>query len=107
MIERYQVKSISAIWEDQRKFTYYHQVELALLSALTEKGLIPTIDLKPFISVKIDPVRISEIEKETKHDLIAFCQSITEQLPPNISRYYHFGVTSSDIIDTAHSLIIS
>ena len=56
--------------------------------------------------VKIDPKRIKEIEKVVKHDVIAFCSSITEQLNEKDARFFHWGVTSSDIIDTAHSLLI-
>ena len=56
--------------------------------------------------VKIDPKRIKEIEKVVKHDVIAFCSSITEQLSEEEARFFHWGVTSSDIIDTAHSLLI-
>ena len=56
--------------------------------------------------VKINPPRILEIEKIVKHDVIAFCSSITEQLSEEESKFFHWGVTSSDIIDTAHSLLI-
>ena len=50
--------------------------------------------------------RIREIEKETKHDMIAFCTAVTEGMEGALSQYFHYGVTSSDIIDTAQTLII-
>jgi adenylosuccinate lyase len=104
MIERYDSPEISDIWKDFNKFKCYLEVELALLKALEgkriPKGIVDTITQK----AKISPERIKEIEKITKHDVIAFCTSITENLPPEISKYFHFGCTSSDIIDTATTL---
>jgi len=104
MIERYDSPEISDIWKDFNKFKCYLEVELALLKALEgkriPKGIVDTIIQK----AKISPERIKEIENITKHDVIAFCTSITENLPPEISKYFHFGCTSSDIIDTATTL---
>lgn len=104
MIERYDSPEISDIWQDFNKFKCYLDVELALLKALEgkriAKGIVDTISQK----AKISPERIKEIEKITKHDVIAFCTSITENLPPEISKFFHFGCTSSDIIDTATTL---
>jgi len=106
MIERYDSPEISDIWADQNKFKTYLEVELALVEALEgvriPEGIAQTIKSKAVIS----PERIKEIEKTTKHDVIAFCTSITENLPPEISKYFHFGCTSSDIIDTATTLQI-
>lgn len=106
MITRYEVKEISQLWTDEFKFKKYLEVELALLETLEEKNIIPKNTIKQFSNVKINPTRIKEIEETTQHDVIAFCTSITEQVPSSASRFFHFGVTSSDIIDTAHSLII-
>jgi adenylosuccinate lyase len=104
MIERYDSPEISDIWKDYNKFKCYLEVELSLLKALEgkriPKGIVDTITQK----AKISPERIREIENITKHDVIAFCTSITENLPPEISKYFHFGCTSSDIIDTATTL---
>jgi adenylosuccinate lyase len=106
MIERYDSPEISDIWSDQNKFKTYLDVELALIKALEgvriPEGISQTIKSKAVIS----PERIREIEKTTKHDVIAFCSSITENLPPEISKYFHFGCTSSDIIDTGTTLQI-
>ncbi len=106
MIPRYEDKSISNIWEEKQKFSYFLQAELAILSTF-EGTLIPEGYSKEIENkVTINPQRIMEIEETTKHDVIAFCSSITEQLPPELGKYFHFGVTSSDIIDTALGLQI-
>ena len=106
MISRYNSLEISDIWCEEHKFKTYLKVELALLRAL-EGTLIPEGVTKNFEqSLKIDVDRIKEIEKETRHDVIAFCTSITEQVPSEFGKYFHFGCTSSDIIDTATNLQI-
>lgn len=106
MIERYDSPEISEIWKDYNKFSTYLSVELALVKALEGK-LIPD-GIHDLIKgkAKIDPERIKEIEKVTKHDVIAFCTSITENIPSEVSKYFHFGCTSSDIIDTATNIQI-
>ena len=107
MIPRYESKEISNIWSDQYKFETFIKVELAILCALEETKVIPQgITKKIKETAKINCDRIYEIEEETKHDIIAFSTSITEQLPKEIGKYFHFGVTSSDIIDTAFSIQI-
>ena len=106
MISRYDSPEISDIWADYNKFKTYLDVELALLRALEgtkiPKGIVDTISEK----AKINPERILEIEQVTRHDVIAFCTSITENLPDEISKYFHYGCTSSDIIDTSLTLQI-
>ena len=106
MISRYDKKEISSIWDDHSKFSTYLEVELAILKSL-EGEMIPegTSD-KIRSQAKIDPDRINEIEQKTRHDVIAFCTSITENLDAETGKYFHFGVTSSDIIDSATVLQI-
>ena len=104
MIARYDVKEISDIWSDESRFQLMLNVEIALLKSLEISGKIPAKTHQAFDHVKVNPSRITEIEKITRHDVIAFCTSITEQVPPEIGKYFHFGVTSSDILDTALSL---
>ena len=106
MIPRYEIKDISSLWSDERRFEKFLEVEIALLKALEKKNIIPYGTANAFKNVKINPARILEIEEITRHDVIAFCSSITEQVDPSIARYFHFGVTSSDILDTALSLQI-
>lgn len=107
MIPRYERSEISKIWTDKSRFTYLFKAELAILSALENAGRIPQgVTETTKKSCKINPNRIYEIEAEVHHDVIAFTTSITEQLPTEIGKYFHFGVTSSDILDTALSLQI-
>lgn len=106
MISRYDSPEISAIWTDLHKFETYLQVELAVLQAL-EKDIVPKgVSAAIAKSATINPLRIDEIEKITRHDIIAFCTSITENIAPEIGKYFHFGVTSSDIIDTSLTIQI-
>lgn len=106
MIERYEIKEISQLWTEEYKFKKFLDVEVALLRALANRDLISdeVANLAQNCTIKIS--RIHEIEKETKHDVIAFCTSITEQMPKEFGKFFHFGVTSSDIIDTALMLQI-
>lgn len=106
MINRYEVKDISRLWTEEAKFQYFLKVELAHLETLEEFQIAPAGSVAKLKSAKVDPTRIAEIEKTTAHDVIAFCSSITEQFPTEVGRFFHFGVTSSDIIDTAHALLI-
>ncbi len=104
MIPRYEVKELSHIWSDRNKFDTYLRVELAILRALEGKKIPKGISRRVAERAVIDPQRIAEIEKITKHDIIAFCTSITENLDPEAGKYFHYGVTSSDIIDTCVTL---
>jgi len=106
MISRYEQKEITNIWSDQYKFETYIKIELALLKVL--EGTIIPIGISDQIKSKatVNIERINEIEQLTKHDIIAFCTSITENLDPSVGKYFHFGVTSSDIIDTTINIQI-
>ncbi|MFW5887185.1 MAG: adenylosuccinate lyase [Bacteriovoracia bacterium] len=107
MISRYDKSEISSIWTDHFKFQKFLEVEIALMEAQEKNGLIPKGSAQIVqAKVQINTKRIEEIEKDVGHDVIAFCSSITEQLPRKIGKYFHFGVTSSDIIDTALNLQI-
>ena len=106
MIPRYDSPEISDIWSEYNKFKTYLEVELALIEALEGRRIPKGVSLAIREKAKISPERINEIEAVTRHDVIAFCTSITENLPKDISKYFHFGCTSSDIIDTATTLQI-
>ena len=106
MIPRYEKTQISSIWSETARASYYLTVELALLKSLEQNKVIPSGTFDQFKNVKVSIDRINEIEKEVKHDIIAFCTSITEQVNKEYSKYFHYGVTSSDIIDTAQNLQI-
>ncbi|MGE3611069.1 MAG: adenylosuccinate lyase [Bacteriovoracaceae bacterium] len=105
MIPRYEIPEISALWNENKKFSYFLKVELALLEALQDENIIPKLNYDfSHLEIKLD--RIHALEAQVHHDVIAFCTSITEQLPQACGKYFHFGCTSSDIIDTALSLQI-
>lgn len=106
MIARYEVKAISEIWSEKSRLKHLFEVEMALMKAQEELGIVPPSTHQAYNTVEIRPERVAEIEKTTRHDVIAFCTSITEQVAAEQAKYFHFGVTSSDILDTALSLQI-
>lgn len=106
MIERYEIDEIKKIWEEEEKFRAYLQVEVAHLRTLEEDGIAEAGSADKISRAKINTSRIAEIEKTTNHDVIAFCSSITEQFSPEEGKFFHFGITSSDVIDTAHALLL-
>jgi adenylosuccinate lyase len=104
MIDRYMPKDFEEIWSEENMFRTWLRVELEVCRILCEKGWIPresmnTIEQKANFSV----VRIREIENITHHDLIAFTTSVAEFVGPD-SRYIHWGLTSTDVVDTARGL---
>src|SRR5258708_34177700 len=95
---------MGAVWSDQRRDETWLEVELAAADAMAEAGLIPreaAAELRA--KAAFDPTRIEEIEAITQHDVIAFTTAVAEQVGP-VARYLHFGLTSSDVIDTAQAL---
>ncbi|HOK79767.1 MAG TPA: adenylosuccinate lyase [bacterium] len=106
MIPRYTRKEIGNVWSDETKFRTYLEVELAVIEAYQELGVIPS-DIARHIKqhAKIDIKRIEEIEKQTNHDIIAFVEQIGETIGDS-SRYFHYGMTSSDLVDTATNLLL-
>ena len=104
MIDRYTTKEMDAIWSDQNKFETWKKVELAVAEIMSMKGIIPKESFEQ-INKKADfeVSRILEIEKETRHDVIAFLTNMGEYIGPD-SRYVHMGMTSSDLLDTSLAL---
>ncbi len=106
MIERYSREEISKIWDLNSKFDYYLQVELAVCDAYAQLGVIPKDAAEQIRqNAKFSIERIDEIEKEVRHDVIAFLTCVNESLG-DLGRYVHVGMTSSDVIDTAFALQI-
>jgi adenylosuccinate lyase len=104
MIERYSRKEISKIWDLENKFRIWLDIEIAACEAQSEKGIIPKDSLKTIKEkASFDLKRIEEIESQVHHDVIAFLTSVAEFVGPD-SRYVHYGLTSSDIGDTALSV---
>jgi len=95
------------VWEDQNKYQRWLDVELAVIETLAADGVIPkdaAAEIKARASFSVD--RINQIEAEVKHDVIAFTTSVAEYVGP-ASRYFHFGLTSSDVLDTAMALQVA
>jgi adenylosuccinate lyase len=107
MIPRYTRPKMGKIWEDQNKYQRWLDVELAVTETLAEHGVIPkqeAAEIQAKASFSVD--RINEIEAEIKHDVIAFTTSVAEYVGP-ASRFFHFGLTSSDVLDTAMALQVA
>src|SRR6188472_937005 len=104
MIPRYTSPEMGRIWSDQRKYETWLQVEIAAVDAMARAGIVPS-DAARDIRDKgaFDIPRIEAIEQVTQHDVIAFTTSVAEHVGPS-ARWLHFGLTSSDVIDTAQAL---
>ena len=104
MVERYAREAMKSKWSIQAKYDAWLKVELAAVRAWNKLGLITDDDCEKIQkNAKFDIARIDEIEKTTKHDVIAFLTSVSESLGDE-SRFVHYGMTSSDCIDTAAAL---
>jgi len=94
------------IWEDENRYSKWLDVELAACEAMAEEGIVPREALKTIKDRAAFSVeRILEIEKQTKHDVIAFLTNLEEHIGPD-SRYIHLGLTSSDVLDTSFALLL-
>jgi len=105
MIPRYTNPEMGRIWSDQRKYETWLQVELAAVDAMARAGIVPedaARDIRARATFTID--RIEDIEQVTQHDVIAFTTAVAEAIGPESARWLHFGLTSSDVIDTAQAL---
>ena len=106
MIPRYTRPEMAKIWTEQRKFETWLEIELLVCEALSELGEIPSEAVKEIREKsKFDVQQINEIEKVTKHDVIAFLTNVGESIGP-LSKYLHYGLTSSDILDTSLALLL-
>ena len=104
MIERYTLPEMGAVWSDQAKFQTWLDVEVAAARAMAKHKIIPAAAAKVIAAkAKFDVKRINEIEAEVNHDVIAFLTSVSEFVGEP-AKYLHFGMTSSDVLDTALSL---
>ena len=104
MIARYTSPEMGRIWSDRRRFETWLEVETVAAEVMADAGIVPK-DAARDIRAKgnFDPARIDEIEKTTQHDLIAFTTNVAEYVGPSAS-WLHFGLTSSDVVDTALAL---
>ena len=106
MIERYTRPEMGEVWTETARYRAWLRVELAVCEVLAERGVIPAQALEAIRArAGFDVTRIEEIEREVRHDVIAFLTNVAEHVGPE-SRWIHYGMTSSDVIDTALALQI-
>ena len=104
MIERYARPEMQAVWSEEARFQRWLDVELAVCDVLAERGQIPRQAAQAIRArARFDPARIAEIEREVRHDVIAFLTDVGTHVGPE-ARFLHLGMTSSDTIDTALAL---
>src|SRR5271168_4059742 len=105
MIQRYSRAEMREIWSEQRKLEIWLQIELIASEALVAEGIVPEKDfaqMKAKAAFNIE--RCKELEKTLNHDVIAFTTNVAENIGAPASRWLHFGLTSSDVIDTAFAV---
>jgi adenylosuccinate lyase len=104
LIERYTLPEMGELWTETHKLKTWLQVEIAACEAQAELGYIPAEAVEEIkAKANFDPQRVLEIEKEVKHDVIAFLTNVNEYVG-DVGRYIHVGMTSSDVLDTALAL---
>src|SRR5213080_4770866 len=106
MIDRYTLPEMGALWSEETKFQKWLDVEIAVCEVHAEMGTIPRDALEQIKArARFSVERINEIEKTTDHDVIAFTTNLAENIGPS-SRFVHYGLTSSDVVDTANALLL-
>jgi adenylosuccinate lyase len=104
MIPRYTHPEMGGIWSEQRRYETWLAVELAATDAMADAGLVPADAVRELRArAAFDLKRIEEIEQVTQHDVIAFTTAVAEKVGP-AARWLHFGLTSSDVVDTAQAI---
>jgi len=111
MIDRYTRPEMGRIWSEENKYRQWLEVELAAADAMAETNDVPPEAARTLRKLaKFDLARIHEIEREVKHDVIAFTTAVSESLAAagdkDVSRWLHFGLTSNDVVDTAQALLV-
>jgi len=107
MIDRYALPELRELFSEQHKLDLWLRIELLAVEARHAAGLIPDADWERIRTSagSVDGARAREIEQESQHDVIAFLRSVTERLGPE-GRWLHFGLTSSDVLDTATAVVL-
>ena len=106
MIDRYSRPVMKKLWSDKQKFDTYLKIEVLNAEALNKLNIVNDNDLKLIKdNAKYSLRRVKELEKETKHDVIAFTRAVSESLG-NEKRFIHYGLTSTDVVDTAYGLLL-
>jgi len=106
LIPRYTRPEMGRIWSDENRFRTWLTVEVAATDTLAEAGIVPSEAAKAIRqSADFNLERIYEIEAEVRHDVIAFTTAVAEMVGPH-ARWFHYGLTSNDVVDTAQALLI-
>ena len=106
MIPRYSRPEMSAVWTEENKFGAYLKVEIEAAAAWSKLDVIPAEDVEKLrTKATFDVQRIYEIEKETRHDIVAFTRAVSESLGDE-KKWVHYGLTSTDVVDTANGYLI-
>jgi adenylosuccinate lyase len=106
MIPRYSRPEMAQIWSDESRFGAWLRVEIAASEALAARGVVPEEAVEAIREkARFDVARIEEIEREVQHDVIAFVSNVAENVGPE-GRWIHYGLTSSDVVDTALALLL-
>ncbi|HMS54436.1 MAG TPA: lyase family protein, partial [Fimbriimonadaceae bacterium] len=113
MIERYCTEAMTSLWSREAKYARWLEVEVAICAEYAEAGIIPREDYEAIKAAgSFELARCDELEKETRHDLMAFVRNVSERVSahagrePSPSRWIHMGVTSYDVIDTALGMMM-
>jgi adenylosuccinate lyase len=107
VIDRYALPELRELFGERRKLQLWLRIELLAVEALRDAGVVPDADWERIRAAagEVDPERAREIERESQHDVIAFLRSVTERLGPE-GRWLHYGLTSSDVLDTATAVVL-
>jgi adenylosuccinate lyase len=109
VIDRYALPELRELFGERRKLELWLRIELLAVEALNRAGVVPDDDWQRIgaatAEAGVDPARAHEIERESQHDVIAFLRSMTERMGPE-GRWLHFGLTSSDVLDTATAVLL-
>ncbi|HRY77468.1 MAG TPA: adenylosuccinate lyase [Candidatus Izemoplasmatales bacterium] len=106
MISRYVRPDMASVWSDRNKFETFLKIEILNAEALCERGIVPREELKKIQEkAAFSLERIAELEAQTKHDILAFTRAVSESLGDE-SRFIHYGLTSTDVVDTANAVLL-
>ena len=105
MIPRYTLPEMGAVWEERAKFRHWLRIEVLAAEAWSKLGVVPESEMAAIaeLATEVDPSRVEELEETLQHDVVAFLTALGEKVGP-ASRWIHFGMTSSDLLDTALAL---
>ncbi len=107
MIDRYSLPEMKKVWTLENRFQRCLDVEIAVCEAYCRLGKIPVENFEEIKkTARFDVKRIDEIEREVRHDIIAFLTNVNENVPARSNKYIHMGLTSSDVVDTANALLL-